>query len=166
MKYAGIVALILCISGAASACRPPGESEPMPVLVSPLANGFTVDVPVCGDDDRVLRFDLSAGSTGTESRYVDGNAPGPGVVRMVVTPATLVDGSFNPDAVEVVSDPGELADPSALGVFVSTARGFAEFSMEEVSDAGDGVVKVVGRSAPVAAEEDEDVLGSWCESVD
>jgi hypothetical protein len=166
MKHAGIVALILCISGIASGCRPPGESEPMPVLVSPLSNGFTVDVPVCGDDDRVLVFDLSEGSTVTESRYVDGNAPGPGVVRMVVTSATLADGSFNPAAVEVVSNLGELTDPSALGVFVSTVRGFAEFSMEDVADAGDGAVKVVGRSTPVAAGEDEDLLGSWCESVD
>lgn len=165
---------LVAVGAAASvfftACSPTAESIPMPVVIrSTDTGGWEVVAPVCsadGSEDGIASFDLfgdggeieNRGARDDESRRL---------VRLVVDPKTIRDGSFNRAEVRVVSRKGNVGDPASLDdVFVSTARGFAEWDMADIDLSGGQVWVVRGRDDPVEVSEAtaDRRLSSWCSS--
>jgi hypothetical protein len=162
---------VACASAALSSvvlmlasCRPAAEANSMPVVLARSVDRWVLSVPACEGRDGIARFDLTSGSTTSGGRAV-GDRDDQRAIELVVTAATMTDGSYNPDEVKVVSNLGEIgADPLVLEVFVSTAKGFAEFRIADIVDryGTDAVVVITGRDEARVGPPDPSWIDQWC----
>lgn len=136
----------------------------MPVVITMGESEWVLQVPACAGIDGIARFDLTAGST-TSGGRAEGDREDERVIELIVSPATMSDGSYNLGEVKVITNEGEIgSDPFVLEVFVSTAKGFAEFRVADVADlVGLGRTAVVtGRDQIREGLPDEAWAQEWC----
>jgi hypothetical protein len=125
---------------------------------------FVLEVPACAGRDGIARFDLTAGSTTSEGRSA-GDGEDDRTIELVVSPATMADGSYNRSETRIVSNVGEIgSDPFVLRVYVSTARGFAEFDVADIVDraGADSVVVITGRDELRVGPPSTSWVQDWC----
>jgi len=163
---AAVAAILLSLFASAilGACDPSAEGRPMPVLVQGTANGWTAIVPIC-NRDTIGRFDLNSPHGSLESRW-NRSAEGRSArnIHLLVNPATLASGAFNPSEAVVVSRDGQITDPSGIDDVHVTSRGFADWSMTDINFDRSTTWLVTGRTkpTPVAPGASTPVIAAWC----
>lgn len=167
LKCSGIPAVLVAaiVVVLSVSCRPAAEANPMPVVITMGESEWVLQVPACAGRDGIARFDLTADSTTSEGR-AEGDREDERVIQSIVSPATMSDGSYDPGEAKVITNEGEIGtDPFALAVFVSTAKGFAEFDVADIVErvGPSGTAVITGRDQATEGLPEVQWAEEWCD---
>jgi hypothetical protein len=146
------LAVGLAIPTLFTSCVPsdPGGQKELPVDVTRTSNGWTLDVPVCGQQDGIIGFDLIRASDDdfNPRNSIEWRSSGVSrdrrVVELVLTDETMLSGDVNGGEIREILRGGTLDLPK-MAFVVTTETGLAASIVDlESLTVDDPVVRLVG----------------------
>lgn len=120
----------------------------MAVLVRVNSDGLEIDVPAC-EGDGIARFDIAWPHANIDSRWSESAPTRRRIITLDATEARLADGDFNPEETEVIFRSRSTPDTlTGSVIFLSTEKGFAEWSADDISPEQGTTWIVKGRAEP------------------